>query len=340
MLAAILGLLICGCTSDSGSNQRADDGESGSSSEGSGRSDHPFVIVTSQPLFELASEIAGNEIRIVKLPDQDVVSRNWTPTRSAVRTMQDAAAVIISGAGYEPWRDRVSLPGSRLHNSSSGYFDRLLRIPDAITHQHGPEGMHSHPGTVWATWLDPRLARAQAAFVTAVLRKLAPSGSETMDRNAARLMQEFDILDEMIDTLALLIRKTIQAGDQPSEATSASRRMVFRSDGPFYQYLTERLDVQLQYLHWNDSGDCTETELRELQDVLQKTPADSFAMFLLNSRKVDSAAEFVSSRGLNVVRIDLCEFPSPERVNMMDRWKGNLERLNAAVAVMARENQE
>lgn len=59
-----------------------------------------------------------------------------------------------------------------------GYGRRLLRSvsedSDAVTHQHGPDGKHAHPGTVWATWLDPELLNSQLNQVTESLVRASP----------------------------------------------------------------------------------------------------------------------------------------------------------------------
>jgi len=132
------------------------------------------IVVTSQVLLEMTQAICNDRFEVVKLIPNGISSRHWEPSGDDARALQQAKLILISGAGYEPWKDRVSLPGSRVKDTAAGYYGDFMRIPDAVSHQHGPEGKHSHPGTVWATWLDPNLAIAQLQHVTNACVKIAP----------------------------------------------------------------------------------------------------------------------------------------------------------------------
>jgi zinc transport system substrate-binding protein len=286
--------------------------------------DGPDVLVTSQPLLEMASAVSGELLDVRCIVPREVTSRTFRPSKSAVRKLQDAELILISGAGYEPWTSRISLPGSRLRDTAVGYYDQFLRIPDAITHQHGPDGKHAHPGTVWATWLDPLLASSQLNQVTESLVKLRPQHETEFRAASAKLRAQIDALDQQIAEL--------------TAATTDAKPTVY-SDGPFYQYLTDRFGWTLNYLHWDDDARLSDAERDELSAALA-SPADTSrdadrpALFLLSTRESEEAAEFISSLGLKVVRIDLCEFPV-ESSSLGERLQGNLNRLKEAVSETA-----
>ena len=86
--------------------------------------------------------------------------------------LQAADLVLLNGAGYEGWLNFVSLREERLVNTTAGLADRLLLLEEAVVHQHGPEGEHSHAGNAFTTWLDPTLAAVQALAIERALASL------------------------------------------------------------------------------------------------------------------------------------------------------------------------
>ncbi len=274
------------------------------------------VLVTSQPLQEMAQAVAGDSLEIQKVVPDQATSRLWKPTKNDAQVMQQADAIVINGAGYEPWTDRVSLPGSRIKDTAAGYYSQFIRIPDAVTHQHGPEGKHGHPGTVWATWLDPDLAISQLAQVTAALTRLAPARQQQFETESAKFRTKLESLNAEIAEL----KRTTEATD-----------VTVLADGPFYQYLTERLGWKLQYLHWDESTNPSEQDRNELKERMKTVPAEGLRLFLLSTRQPDQAAETAVNAGLTVVRMDLCEYPDPAGATLTQRLEANLTRLKAAV---------
>jgi zinc transport system substrate-binding protein len=229
--------------------------------------------------------------------------------------MQSARLLLISGAGYEPWRVRVSLPESRLRDTSAGYADQFIRIPDAVVHQHGPDGSHSHSGTVWATWLDPELAASQIQRVADAIGRVSPEHADATQQSAAKLKTQLEGLNQRLVRLR--------------ERTAAAPLRVM-ADGPYYQYLTRRLDWDLQYLHWKEVSDqLADAELAELDALLDQNTSGTEAVFLLSAARSDSVADAIRARGLTVVRIDLCEHSSPAGATLLQRLESNVSRLEA-----------
>lgn len=275
------------------------------------------ILVTSQPLLEMAESVSAGSFSVAKIVPDTVASRVWKPSREVARTLQQARLILINGAGYEPWTDRVSLPGSRLIDTASSYYDQLIRIPDAVTHQHGPEGKHGHPGTVWGTWLNPDLATAQLSQVTNALVQLAPERKGELEANATKLKSQLESLNQRVSQL---------------QRQTTGMNLTVLSDGPFYQYLTARLGWKLNYMHWSDSGGLSEVDRQELTSAIEHLPVDHRRLFLISSRQSEQGASFASERGLQVVRIDLCEFPATPASPLLERLEGNLIRLENAVA--------
>lgn len=280
------------------------------------RADRPRIMVTSRPLLEITETLVDGAADVTLVVPDDTSSLVWSPSADDARQLQQAALILISGAGYEPWKSRVSLPGSRLRDTASGYYDQFIRIPDAITHQHGPDGKHSHPGTVWATWLDPNLCVAQIHAVSLSCKQLMPEHRQKTEAAEAKLSAEINALNS---TIAVL------------KATANDEAILVVADAPHYQYLLERLGWKLQYLHWGPDETLSETDRAEFLTVWKNRPGETSGIFLMDSRRPEESAAFVRESGAVVVRIDLCETRSPESVAFPVRMKSNLQRLQAGL---------
>ena len=258
----------------------------------------PRIVVTSEPLLQMTQAIMGDAADVVLVVPEGISSPDWSPTVDDVNIMQQARLIFFSGAGYEPWKDRVSLPGSRTRDTATGYYDQFIRIPDAVKHQHGPDGAHSHPGTVWATWLDPALCAAEAS-----------------------LSAELNSLNALIETI---------------NSAANNEALTLFSDAPHYQYLTRRLGWTLNYLHWDLADTISDANRTELLDAFKADPSNVLTpqnsrIFLLDLRHSTATEDFVRQSGGIVVRIDLCENASPKVHSLPNRLKQNLARIRDAI---------
>ncbi len=235
--------------------------------------------------------------------------------------MRAARLIVMSGAGYEPWKDRVSLPDSRVVDSSEGFRDELIRIPDAVTHQHGPDGKHSHAGFVSALWLDPVLAAAQLTELEKSLAALRPDQKHQVTTETARMKAGLESLNRELDSLRGQI--------DPS-------RMILASDSAGVSYLARRLGCELKYLHWESPDAPTDNNKTELLAMKKELPGDRpLRIFLLNLKCPDVAESWCVEAGFQVARIDLIEHPAgtdgPNSGDMMERMQQNLTRLRTAI---------
>ena len=318
--AAIVGFCLvvsCGCgapeQSASPTSSSTPSSSTNSSSTPSAATPRPVVQVTSWPLLEFTRAVAGPDVTVEPAGPAKTHSRRWRPAAASVRRMQQASLLLLSGAGYEPWKDRVSLPTSRVMDTSQGYLDQVLRIPDAVVHQHGPAGAHSHPGVVWATWLDPELAMSQVKQVTIALAKLLPQQSAEFTARAARLQAELQAVDD------LLVKR---AEKKPPE------NLRIFADTPYYLYLTRRLGWDLTYLHWPEASEpLSQSHRDELEQLVADGSGGSRGVFLMLAGRDADTAGWVESTGLRVIRIDVCEEMSENGGSITERMKSNILRL-------------
>jgi len=217
----------------------------------------PTVYAVNYPLAYFAERIAGNTVEVVFPAPEDVDPAMWVPDVDTVARFQRADLVLLNGAGYAAWIQRVTLSQSRLVDTSAAFADRLIPIENDATHSHGPAGDHSHEGKAFTTWLDPELAIEHARAVFGVLLRLHPENEGEYRERLAVLERDLRDLDRELKDVSARI------GD---------RRLLFSH--PVYQYFERRYSLNGQSLHWEPGEMPDEVLWRELSGILSAHPAN------------------------------------------------------------------
>lgn len=220
--------------------------------------DSVLFVASNYPLYFFARRIAEDVEGApdIVLPDIDGDPAMWTPDVEQIQLLQSADAILLNGAGAEPWLNLVTLDRRRLIDTSADVVDKLIPLNDSVQHQHGPEGEHSHEGTAFTTWLDPQLAIAQAEVLTSALIDFAPMGEARFRDNMAKLAQELTELDSRLaDVFARL-------DGQP---------VLFSH--PVYQYLERRYGINGESVHWEPGEAPLTSDWIALQQVRGLHPA-------------------------------------------------------------------
>lgn len=218
--------------------------------------DKPCVQVVNYPLQYFAERIGGELIEVGFPIPPDVDPAFWRPDAEAVVAFQHADLIFLNGAGYAQWIDRVSLPVSRLVDTSAGFRDDFIEVEDTSTHQHGPQGEHTHGEIAFTTWLDPTLGIEQARAIMTALSRKWPDHAETFESNFKSLEQNLSALDA--DLKRLFSRQV----DEPLLASH-----------PVYQYLARRYDLKVISLHWEPQQLPTDEMMLEIDSILVEYPA-------------------------------------------------------------------
>lgn len=195
--------------------------------------DHKMTIaVTNYPLYFLTTEIAGSLVSVY-LPDLGGDPAYWKPDAAIITEYQQADLVIANGAGFEKWMEKASMPSSRLLNSSESFSEQWIETDDAMVHSHGPEGLHSHKGTAFTTWLNFDFAARQAEAVYSALVQKFPDRQEMLENNLRKLKGSMNVLSS---------RMRAVADGLDGQTIIASH--------PVYQYLSEGYGLDITSLHW------------------------------------------------------------------------------------------
>ncbi len=171
------------------------DGKNEATGPASDGTERPLVVTTSYPLKYFVERIAAPMVDVRFLVPADEDPAYWRPGPEDVLAMQKADLIVTNGASYEGWLKNVSLPPSRLVDTTDGLRDWLIPLEKETTHSHGLEGEHEHSGTAFTTWLDLTLAATQAGAVKDALAARWPQHSNQFQARLFELAQELTALD-------------------------------------------------------------------------------------------------------------------------------------------------
>jgi len=132
------------------------------------------VYTVNYPLQYFAERIGSDFVDVSFPAPAEGDPAFWKPGADVIAAYQKADLILLNGASYAKWVERVSLPTSKLVDTSTSFRDRTIVIENAVVHTHGPEGAHSHAGTAFTTWIDPTLAVEQARAIRDALTAARP----------------------------------------------------------------------------------------------------------------------------------------------------------------------
>ncbi len=269
------------------------------------------VLTVNYPLAYFAQRIAGEHVAVRFPAPGDVDPAFWQPDGATVAVYQSADLVFLNGAGYAKWLDVVTLPASRLVNTSASFRDRYLAVEETVTHSHGPEGEHSHEGTAFTAWLDPQLAIAHAEAIADALSARWPE-------------HEGDFRDGMTSLEADL--QALHSALLAATASAGSRPIV--TSHPVYQYLAARYDLNLRSVQWEPDVPPSASRWNEFQRLLREHPA---TLMLWEGEPLTETSERLESLGVTVVVFDQCG-NVPAEGDYLSVMRRNVESLAAALA--------
>jgi zinc transport system substrate-binding protein len=242
--AAVLSILWAGCSGEKAA-------ETGAKPAG-----RPVVYASNYPLQYFAQEISAPlvDVRLPAPAGQDPAF--WEPTPEDVAAMQKADLVLLNGASYESWLKNVSLPSSRLVDTTEGLQEQFIALEESVTHSHGPDGEHEHSATAFTTWLDLTLAIEQARAIKDAFAKRWPEYKDQFEAQFQKLAKDLEALDAEI-----------------SQTAKAAAGVPVLFSHPVYQYFERRYQVNGRSVHWEPDEMPSESMWQELTTLLSSHPA-------------------------------------------------------------------
>lgn len=243
---AALSILLAGCSGEEGAE----------TSSRSRETVKPLVYASNYPLQYFAERISSPLVEVRLRVPADTDPAFWKPALEDVQELQQADLVILNGASYESWLKTVSLPASRLVDTSVGFKERFIVQEEVVTHSHGLEGEHEHSATAFTTWLDLALAVEQARAIKDAFSTHWFERKDQFEAQFAGLAQDLEALDAEIGQIVR---------GNPGVPVLFSH--------PVYHYFARRYGLNGRSVHWEPHQMPSEAMWRELTTLMDSHPA-------------------------------------------------------------------
>jgi len=179
------------------------------------------------PMYEFASQVAGDLAEVSLLIPPDVEPHDWDPTPQDMGKIEQADVLVYNGAGLEGWIDQIldssgnknlsvveaskglelieggeeeHEHGEAAHSEHAADHDHDAEAREeeaGHAHEHGHEHDHGHDhgGLDPHVWLSPQLAIKEVRNIEAALIEKAPEHKEQFTKNADAYVAKLEQLD-------------------------------------------------------------------------------------------------------------------------------------------------
>ena len=264
------------------------------------------VYVVNYPLQYFAERIGGVHVNVVFPAPADVDPAYWMPDAKTISGYQQADLILLNGAGYARWVNKVSLPRFRMVNTSAGFKDRYIEAAEILTHSHGTEGEHAHEALAFTIWIDFSLAARQAKAIELSLGRKKPELKNTFQKKYQRLEQDLLKLDQ---DLKALISK------DPSRPLVVSH--------PVYDYFARRYGLNIKSVHWEPDETPRNEQILELNRILKEHPAK---WMIWEGKPLIESVEGLQTIGVESLVFDPCG-NRPNQGDFLSVMQQNVENL-------------
>lgn len=173
------------------------------------------IVTSFLPVQSHTLAIAGDHANVKQLLAKDTGPHDFQLTPADVKKLSDADLLIINGAGIEEWLgELIKKSGNKslvVVDTSNGI--KLVESPEEIEIGHSHTHAHDHDhgdGANPHIWLDPVIAKKQAANIVAALQKADPANASAYAQNGKAYEAKLATLDsDYRSTLAPLPNKNL-----------------------------------------------------------------------------------------------------------------------------------
>jgi zinc transport system substrate-binding protein len=267
------------------------------------------VFVVNYPMQYFVERIGGEHVNVEFPAPADVDPAYWMPDRPTIANFQQADLILLNGAGYARWVNKVTLPRFRIVNTSAGFKDRYIEAAEVITHTHGSQGDHAHEALAFTTWIDFSLAARQAKAIAEALGRKRSELKDTFQKSYQRLEQDLLKLDRDLKTLI---------SKDPSLPLAVSH--------PVYDYFARRYGLNIKSVHWEPREIPTHAQMMELNRILREHPAK---WMIWEGKPMKESAERLKAIGLDSLVFDPCS-NTPDQGDFLSVMLQNFDNLKLA----------
>ena len=275
------------------------------------------IVTSFLPVQSHTLAIAGDHANVKQLLAKDTGPHDFPLTPAEVKKLSDADLLIINGAGIEEWLgELIKKSGNKnlvVVDTSNGI--KLVESPEEIEIGHSHSHAHDHDDGDGANphiWLDPVIAKKQAANIVAALQKADPS-------NASAYAQNGKVYEAKLSALDSDYRSTL--------APLPNKNLVTFHDA--FPYLAAR--YKLNYvgaISEFPEKDPTPKQLAALVDKIRSLKVG--VLFAENGYAPGLLKKIAGETGAKVSELDTLEVGQGTPTAYLDRMGANLESLRKA----------
>ena len=270
------------------------------------------IYVVNYPLKYFAERIGGDHVKVEFPVPADVDPAYWNPDLANIAAYQKADLILLNGAGYAKWIAKVSLPRSKMVDTSRQFKDRYITTKEVMTHSHGGTGEHAHEDLAFTTWLDFELAARQAKAVAVAMGRKRPELLDTFQMNYKALATDLKRLDQDIQAIV-----------------SKNPRTPLTVSHPVYDYFTRRYGLNIVSVHWEPDQVPRDSQLRAFNGILKQHPAQ---WMIWEAEPVQASLDKLKTFGVDSLVFDPCG-NTPARDDFITVMQRNVEDLRRAFPI-------
>ena len=270
--------------------------------------DRSQVIVVNKALHYFAERLLGDAAEVVFPVPEGADPSFWRPSIADISMIQSADLILLNGAGFATWIDRVSLPRSRIVNTSATIEDQFI-VTESITHTHGDGGELSHEGIASYIWLDPMLAIAQAEAIAAAVMSRDLAAEQDVEARLAELRSELTALDAMARA-----------------ALSSLEGTAILATHPRYQYFARRYSLSISSIEWDAGALPSQDDLADMERLSTELDA---RILIWEAKPPQAAFELTEALGLHSVVFEPGASQGPP-VSLFDAYRQAVSGLSEA----------
>ncbi len=271
------------------------------------------IYTVNYPLQYFAQRIGGTHVDVHFPAPADVDPVFWKPDIKTVGEYQRADLILLNGANYAKWVNKISLPRLRTIDTSRSFRDQYIKVSATTTHSHGPSGDHSHSGTAFTTWLDPMLASQQAKAIHDALVKKRP-----------------DLIHEFSEKYAMLNNELLKMDDTIKQIVSKQPRQPLLASHPVYQYFARRYNLNLVSVLWEPDVEPSEADWVAMRNLTSQHPA---RWIIWEEQPIHETMQRLRGLAVNSVVYKPCA-NRPEQGDYLSVMTENIEHLKTAFPEM------
>jgi len=267
------------------------------------------VYVVNYPLMYFVERIGGGHVAVAFPAPGDGDPAYWIPSAETIGAYQRADLILLNGANYAKWVRKVSLPRSKMVDTSAKFKDRYITAPDVVTHSHGSKGAHNHELLAFTTWIDFELASKQVKAVAKALSRKRPDQRKMFVESASALEKELMDIDAEI--------KNIVSKD-PGIPLMASH--------PVYDYFARRYGLNIKSVHWEPDEVPNGEQWVSLQQLRKSHPAK---WMIWEGEPLKESVERLKDIGVNSLIFNPCS-NTPKNGDFLSVMQQNVNNLRKA----------